>query len=212
MVAAILLAPVFAVQVQKYTESLRERKGRKLRIFHTLMSTRAARVSPYHVEALNMIDIEFYGSRILGFTWRKPSEKFVLIAWKTYLDHLNTPFNKDHQDESKNWGTKGDELFTDLLYEMSRYLGYDFDKVYLKRSIYTPQAHFDQDQAQLIIRDSLVKILSGEQAIPMNVVSFPVSEKALAKEDEVQTRLIECLEGKAVLKVKIVGESPDKKT
>ena len=60
-IIAILLAPVFAVQVQKWVEHLRERRGKKLGVFQALMATRGARLSPEHVRALNMIDLEFSG-------------------------------------------------------------------------------------------------------------------------------------------------------
>ena len=63
-IAAILAAPVTAVQVERYLAAIKERRGRKLQVFHTLMATRGARLSPMHVEALNRIDIEFYGIKL----------------------------------------------------------------------------------------------------------------------------------------------------
>ena len=63
MIIAVLLAPLIAVQVQKWLEHHRENRERKLRVFKTLMATRAATVSPDHVQALNMIDLEFSGKR-----------------------------------------------------------------------------------------------------------------------------------------------------
>uniref|UniRef100_UPI002AA29EDF DUF6680 family protein n=2 Tax=Serratia TaxID=613 RepID=UPI002AA29EDF len=61
MTGAVILGPIFAVQVQKYLEQFREKKQRRLNIFRSLMSTRAERLNREHVQALNMIDIEFYG-------------------------------------------------------------------------------------------------------------------------------------------------------
>ena len=55
-ILAVFLAPVVAVQVQKWLEVFREQRARKLWIFKTLMATRAATVSQEHVQALNMID------------------------------------------------------------------------------------------------------------------------------------------------------------
>ena len=90
---------------------------------------------------------------------------------------------------------------------MAESLGYHFDDVHLKKGIYFPQAHSDQELAQIAIRDSLVKVLSGEKAIPMEVVSFPVSDEAIAKQNVIQTKLIEYLEGKCAVKVKIEKDS-----
>ena len=67
MVFAVLIAPLLAVQAQKFIERMREKRQRKLSIFFQLMATRATRVAPQHVQALNMIDIEFYGKRYFDF-------------------------------------------------------------------------------------------------------------------------------------------------
>ncbi|CAG1769847.1 hypothetical protein BAC3_00595 [uncultured bacterium] len=69
IIAAMIIAPILAVQIQKFIEARKETKGRKIQIFRTLMATRATPISPSHVEALNMIDIVFYKDKkslILG--------------------------------------------------------------------------------------------------------------------------------------------------
>ena len=86
-IVAIVIAPVVAVQVQKRLEVFREQRGRKLWVFKTLMATRAATVSADHVQALNMIDLEF----------REKRYKRVTVAWKTYLDHLSS-YPKDAEN------------------------------------------------------------------------------------------------------------------
>ena len=55
----------------------------------------------------------------------------------------------------------------DLLYLMSRSLGYEFDKVHLKRGIYSPQAHGDEIMYQTLARKAVLDILSGKRAIPI---------------------------------------------
>ena len=208
MVLAVLLAPLVAVQVQKYIEVISERRLRKLSVFNTLMATRAARISPAHVQALNMIDLEFYGRKIFGIRYQKRSEKAVVEAWKAYLDHLNTQYAAD---ELNNWMRTGDDFLTELLYTMAQSLGYHFDKVHLKRGIYSPKGHGDQEMDQLIIRQSLVKILSGNQSLPMKITSLPVSEEALKKQDELQTSLLEYLDGKRITKIEVQNLTKDLK-
>jgi cytochrome bd-type quinol oxidase subunit 1 len=66
IVASTLLGPILAVQAQKWVEVFRERRGRKLWVVQQLMATRAARVSAEHVQALNMIDLVFYGVCVDG--------------------------------------------------------------------------------------------------------------------------------------------------
>ena len=86
LITATVMGPVLAVQAQKWIERARGRREAQLRIFNTLMATRAARVSPAHVEALNAIDIHF---RANG--WRVPTakEREVSRRWRIYADHLS---------------------------------------------------------------------------------------------------------------------------
>ena len=75
--AAIIIGPIIAVQLQKFIERISATKERRLRLFKTLMATRGERVSRDHVQALNMIYIEFEG------------EQNVTGKWKEYNAHLN---------------------------------------------------------------------------------------------------------------------------
>lgn len=170
MIFAVIAGPILAVQAQKYIESIRESKNRKLRIFHTLMSTRATRLAPDHVAALNMIDIEFYGKTRFGKRNQSIGEKKITNAWKVYNDHLN---NKASEERIDAWIDKSDELFTSLLYSMAQYLGYEFDEVQLKRDCYRPIAHGDIENEQHKLRQGLVAVLEGNKSIPMAVTYLP---------------------------------------
>jgi hypothetical protein len=77
MTFAVVLGPILAVQIQKWLEQVRNKTERKLKIFKTLMTTRATRVSIEHVQSLNMIDIEFLDKEY----------KKVISAWRNYHDH-----------------------------------------------------------------------------------------------------------------------------
>ena len=75
-IAAIILGPILAVQAQKWIERKSTRKERRLALFKALMSTRATRLSPLHVEALNMIDIEYYDNQKIVDAWHLLSDLF----------------------------------------------------------------------------------------------------------------------------------------
>lgn len=167
-ILAIFLGPIFAVQVQKFIEYRNEHRNRKLSVFYTLMSTRAARLTTEHVGALNMIDIEFYGKKFFGRRNQSEGEKKITNAWRLYNDHLN---NKSPYDNSDIWNEKVDDLFTALLYVMAKYLGYDFDEVQLKRNCYRPLGHDDLELDLYKLRKGLVEVLDGEKAVPMNIKS-----------------------------------------
>lgn len=169
-VVAVILGPILAVQAQKFLESLRDKRNRRLALFKTLMSTRAERLSRDHVQALNMIDIEFYGCRMLGTRYQTAREKRVTNAWKNYNDHLN---QRGLYESVENWVRDGNTLFTKILYEMSIALRYDYDEVQLKRDCYRPEAHVNIENAQLDVLTGLASVLRHERSIPMAVTYFP---------------------------------------
>jgi hypothetical protein len=191
-ILAIVIAPVVAVQVQKRLEVFREQRGRKLWVFKTLMATRAATISAEHVQALNMIDLEF----------REKRYKNVTIAWKTYLDHLSS-YPKDDEKLQPIWGERRVNLFTNLLLEMGRSLGYEFDEVHVKKGIYAPEAHGRLEDENMLIRRGLLNLLYGDTAVKMSVTSFPISEQAVAEQKALRDALQELLDGKRALPVAI---------
>ncbi|MBI3834099.1 MAG: hypothetical protein HY287_07195 [Planctomycetes bacterium] len=204
MILAVLLAPVIAVQVQQRLDVLRETRRRKTVVFQTLMATRAARISPAHVQALNSIDIEFGGSGTFPLKGPTRLEKAVIDSWREYHDHLSTNYDAS---QFQTWVEKGNELFTNLLHEMAKSLGYGFDRVQLKRGIYTPVAHGAFEEDQRVIRKSLVDILSGQRAIPIQVhpqvdaVGHPDPQAHLVE------TLVGVLEGKRAIAVRFVEQN-----
>lgn len=159
-IVAIILAPIVALQVSKKLAKNSEKRDRREHVFRTLMATRASTLAPAHVEALNMIDVTFYGSD-------KKSKK-VVDACKTYLDHLNTT---DMAPEV--WGPKREELFVILLSKMANSLGYDFETTAIKKTSYFPSGYGDTELDLLAIRKSLRSLLEGHGWI--NVVAHPAT-------------------------------------
>lgn len=175
MTAAVIIGPILAVQIQKTLEQFRERKQSRLSIFRTLMSTRAQRLHREHVQALNMIDIEFYGRKtpIIKIRYQTKKEQTVTHAWKSYNSHLNKI--QDYPDINI-WISKSDDLFTDLLYALSQAMNYDFDKVQLQRDCYRPIAHGDLETTQANILKGLEKVFSGDTALPMFITNAPLNK------------------------------------
>ena len=159
IVFATILGPVLAVQAQKWLERGRAIRDRRMWILSVLMSTRAARLSAPHVEALNAVPIEFYGS--------DKRLRAVIDAWKAYFDHLNT--ESTNQDL---WNQKWNELFVELLHLISQFLGYEFSRVEIAKEVYAPKGHAAIESDQEIIRRGLAGMFSGKVAIPMDVKNF----------------------------------------
>lgn len=156
VIIAVLLAPLTALTIQRYLDRRRAKADRRIELFRTLMGTRGAKLSPAHVHALNMIDIEFYGI------------KRVTHAWKEYLDHLNTPTGEGQALEV--WMQRSDDFLVSLLYEISVVLRYDFDKPHLRRAVYVPKAFGDDEAFQRGMRLALAQLFTGNYALPIRLV------------------------------------------
>lgn len=200
IIPATILGPILAVQAQKIVENVRQRKGQKLWVFHHLMATRAERVSPEHVKALNIIDLAFYGSRLLGISKRKKTEQSVLDAWHEYHDHLGTQYD---ENSINILNVKGDELFINLLYAISKDLGFKFDRVQLKKGAYSPVAHGNLELEQNALRRLAIKVLSGDGNLKMDIQSVPVNEEVLKSNIELHDKLSAALDGSGSLNVQI---------
>ena len=163
-VLATLLSPLIALQVSGLISRRRQAREEQLRIFKTLMSTRAANLDPRHVESLNLIDVVFHS------TSRKEVE--IRRLWKQYLDHLS---DKSYPKDS--WGSRRVELLVELLHAMATFLGFDFDKTHIKTQCYYPDGYGDLENDQGTIRRSLAEILSGKRPLPMWVANMPTAQK-----------------------------------
>lgn len=156
IVAAVLLAPLIAIQASVRLEIRREKRQRRMNLFRTLMMTRAARLTPDHVNALNMIDIEFSGGD------RKSKE--VRAAWKAYLDCLNSA---DLTTDAGN--ERALDLFIELLYHLAVHVGYDYDRTHLRRGAYFPRGFGENEMDQLAIRAGMRDLLEGKRPLPVYV-------------------------------------------
>jgi hypothetical protein len=198
-IIAILLSPVIAVQVDKFIEKSRAERNRKIGIFKTLMATRGTKLSIDHVTALNQIDLEFYGN--------KKFQK-VVNAWKEYLDQLNVKFEGD--GEFKRWNEKTEDLLANLLFEMGTSLDYSFDRVAIRRNGYSPIGHGQIENENQQVRQLLIKILSGENAITtLQVVSDEIAKlniDAQAKTGVLQDLLIDYYVNPKAVTVKILKD------
>ncbi|MEM8601657.1 MAG: DUF6680 family protein [Bacteroidota bacterium] len=166
-ISAIILAPVFALQISAALERRREKRQRRFRLFRTLMATRAYNLSQDHVRALNTIDIEFDG--------KDKKSQNVLRAWNAYHDHLGTS-----RENLEIWNASRQDLLIELLYRMGKSLGYDFDKTSIKRTSYFPNGYVDMEEDQLTIRRGLAQILSGDNYLPIQFYSDEESESDAA--------------------------------
>ncbi len=165
-IIALIAGPVLAVQAQKWVERTREKRNLRLYTFKRLMATRGAILSPAHVEALNMIDLEFAG--------KGKQDVEVRQRWEEYLDNLSHPVQdpEKHQAELDAWSTRNNDLLVNLLVSMSLAVGYNFTGVQIRRGVYTPLGHANFEVETQAFRRGWIQVLWGNRAIPMDVRSF----------------------------------------
>jgi hypothetical protein len=106
MILAVGLSPLIAVLLQKWFEKVGSTHKQRLWIFRTLMSLRSAPLEPSHVQALNMITLDFRGRRYAQ----------VRRRWEIYLKHLSTPAT------DQDWNKKRGELLANLLVDMGNWV------------------------------------------------------------------------------------------
>lgn len=173
-ILAIILGPILGIQIQKYLERRKEDKTRKNNIFKTLMSTRGANLTPAHIQALNLIDLEFH---------KDDKYEEVIDAWGEYLDNLKLAPAADASNEAfQIWSSKNEDLLATLLFKMGRSLGYKFDKVQIKRNSYTPKGTSEAEQEWNYIRKGLVQMIQ---------TGVPVYNNTTEEEEKQQAELQE---------------------
>jgi hypothetical protein len=171
-IAAVVLGPILALGAQRVLDNLREEHTRQVRVFRELMITRAQRLSPRHVEALNAVPLEFRATH---------KNRNILIAWKSYLDHLGT----DSSEDLPAWIRTSTERLVELLYEMSQRLGPKLEKLSIETEVYLPTMFNTIDTQQQAIRQQILEVLDGKgtRKIPVAVFEQKFPDIVLPKAD-----------------------------
>jgi hypothetical protein len=180
--AAIIIGPIAAVVITRWRDRWRATKDRKLHVFRTLMKTRRTVGSPEHVEALNLVEIDFHGT--LG----------VQAAYKALLEYFTNDIAQrpgetpDQYRERK--ATHHATLLTKLLKAMADDLGYQKDSLEILQGGYSPILHGEIETDQTKIRKLLAGLHDGTMVLPTAVVDYRHPTKIL-EESRVTQKLLE---------------------
>lgn len=177
-IGAALLGPILAVQAQKIVEAGRAKRQVKNGIFRALMATRASRLSPDHVQALNMVNIAFYGRRFLRMRLQSAPEKAVCRAWRDYFDSLEVDSREFTEGQDSTLSHSRFDKFIVLLEAIAIEQNYDFDPVDLRKNAYSPQAHGTIENELHEIRAGLAGLLAGRRSLPMEITNLPRTQQS----------------------------------
>jgi hypothetical protein len=155
-IAAIVVGPILAVIITRKLDREAQALDRKASVYRNLMRTRAIRLDPTHVGALNLVEVEFYGN------------DRVISSYQDYVRHLASP--APPPDEHERYFADRTDLFVELLFQMGRSLGYQFDKRDLERRAYSPLGWETDAGIQRRNAALLSEVLEGRRPLPITSV------------------------------------------
>lgn len=156
-IAAVIIGPITAVVIGLWLEDRRAKRQQQWDTFRMLMRTRGTRLSGEHVGALNLVELEF------------ATEKKVMDAWKSYMEHLDgvkTPFPSDPKIVD-GFLTERNSRFTKLLYQIGLSLGFRIEQLDIFKGNYTPQAWVDDEDQARYLRGLFIDLLTSRRALPV---------------------------------------------
>jgi hypothetical protein len=159
-IAAVFLGPITALWVQRELDKRRETARKQKELFRTIWATRSfpQRLQYRHVEALNMVGIDF--SEIAP----------VIEAWEEYLDKLNTTEPTDEIQKPQFYKDRDAKFFA-LIFSLSQALGYKFTRLEVEKQYYSPQAHGTWAEQETAFRKGLVSLFNNESSLPIRIIS-----------------------------------------
>jgi hypothetical protein len=83
---------------------------------------------------------------------------------------------------------------------MGRRLGYDFDKVDLRKQVYSPQGHFNDELESRQFRQMTLQLLGGKRGLPKISTVIPPDLEAGKK---FEPSILNVLEGRRAVAVKV---------
>ena len=154
IVAATGLGPIIAVAitigVTIWREGVTSKYNRRLYVFRTLMATRRLAISADHVNALNMVEVDFY---------KCPN---VEKEWKGYKDHLNKP-----PPEDDKWREDKEKLLANLLFEIAAVLHFNIPAMEIFKGGYAPGGWAHRDQRSTGALEYIHELSAGTKQLPI---------------------------------------------
>ena len=170
IVAATGLGPIFAVLITFWRDARNSLRTRRLWVFRTLMATRRVNISPEHVNALNLVEVDFYACEM------------VQKHWKIYKDHL---FFTGEEDDA--WREKKEQLLANLLFEMAAALRFNIPAMEIFKGGYAPKGWQHRESRQIEAMEYIYELSTGSKIVPIwvrGVTPMQPTESSVPLDDQ----------------------------
>ena len=180
-VIALLAGPPLGVALARYLEYRRDRGGRRMDVFRTLMRTRQVATSVDHVGALNLIEIEFARDEEVLVAWKELFQHFAAMHVRRpdeqALPRASQLDNKQCEERfNKRLGDERQRFLAKLLHAMARVLNFRIEQLEIFEGGYTPQGWENEYLEQQAARNFVIDLYRGNVALPVMVFSPPNSK------------------------------------
>lgn len=189
IVVATFLGPLIAVLVTRWIDQTRETKTRKLWVFRSLLANRRATLSKEFVDAMNLVEIEFFGNeRVIGL-------------WRRVMDKLHTDVSGFKDDERDRHFEEINDLRAKMMHEIGLSLGYKMEQLDILRGGYFPEGWRSLEHRNELINHFLADVALGQRAFPIVAIQ-PRSEGEQGAKDAFES----WLRGERALPIRIVDQ------
>lgn len=175
-ITALFVGPILAVLVTRIIDFRRSKRERRLDVFRTLMRTRRTPVSPEHVTALNLVEIEYQGVRSELTAWEELFRHFTLNPPRHRDEEVNADLTREQKSAredryNQRVQSERDQLLAKLLHAMAKFLGYRIEQIDILSRGYYPQALSDIDLQQYAVRHLLTQMSLGKRGLPVEILT-----------------------------------------
>jgi hypothetical protein len=131
------------------------------------MATRRMAISNEHVNAINLVEVEFYKC------------KSVEAAWVNYKNHLNDT----NRPEDEAWREKKENLLAKLLAEIASVLGFKIPAIDIFKGGYAPGGWAARDALGLGALEFIRDLSMTKKTLPIWVAGPPVPPQDAPSKD-----------------------------
>ncbi|MGH7945546.1 MAG: DUF6680 family protein [Opitutaceae bacterium] len=155
-IAAVLVGPTIGVLMTFLMQHIVSQRDRRLAIFRALMATRRNRLSQQHVEALNLVEVEFH------------KKKDVIDKWNDYFEHLGTKEPENEKERDQFYKARDKKLAL-LVQSIGLVLGRRIEQFDIWEGGYVPRGWEADYSEQQLLRHYLLSMLRGQSGLPVIV-------------------------------------------